>query len=96
MIKLHITYKFSESAEEYTFLSTYPYLNDIKPSIFQKGQEENLYAKAPFIADRIWGDIASATNNRKVLNSSVRCVIEFDDGTMKNIPSDIIHATHNF
>lgn len=94
MIKLHITYKFSESSEEVTFVSTYPYLSDIKPSIFQKGQEDDLQAKAPYIADCIWGDIASATNHRKVLNSSVKCVIEFENGTMRDIPSYVIHATH--
>lgn len=96
MIKLHITYQLNEDSEPVTFISKNQYgRDDFTPQFFDDNHIEELHREAPFIADWIWRSINAQTNHQKVFNSSVKCVAEFSNGVLKEIPTYVIFSLPN-
>ena len=94
-ILLNISYQLDANLEPITFTSTYPNMRGITPVIFSKGHENELAAEAPFIATAIWKDIDTCTQHHHVMKNSVKCVMEFENGTKIDLTPEVINAKHN-
>ena len=94
MVKFEISFQRNANSQLETIISTYPNEN-ISPTIFSPGHEQELSTESPFIAERIWGDINNYVHQQHIITSSVTCVMEFCNGTRINLPTEIINAKHN-
>ena len=89
MIRLHITYQLEPDGIRIP-LHIVSSLRSVCEETFKAGHEDELESQKPYISNLIWGSIGFAVN-QKIYTPSVECVIEFENGSMTEVPRTTIY-----